>query len=152
MKNVKTLTGLHGRWDVIHENPTIILDVAHNEDGVKQLLKQLSVINNRPSLIHFVIGMVKDKDVTKVLSILPKDGRYYFSNAHIARAMPHEQLKEKATAFGLNGESFDEVNSALHAAKRSAAAGDIIIVCGSVFIVAEVDSRVYLSESSLLNA
>ncbi len=140
LKHVKTLTGLHGRWDVIHENPTIILDVAHNEDGVKQLLKQLSVINNRPSLIHFVIGMVKDKDVTKVLSILPKDGRYYFSNAHIARAMPHKQLKEKATAFGLNGESFDEVNSALHAAKRSAAAGDIIIVCGSVFLIAEVDT------------
>ena len=152
LKHVKTLTGLDGRWDVIHENPTIILDVAHNEDGVKQLLKQLSVINNRSSVIHFVIGMVKDKDITKVLSILPKDGRYYFSNAHIARAMPHEQLKEKAAAFGLNGESFDEVNSALHAAKRSAAAGDIIIVCGSVFIVAEVDSRVYLSESSLLNA
>ncbi len=152
LKNVKPLTGLHGRWDVIHENPTIILDVAHNEDGIKQLLQQLPVLHIEPSAVHFVMGMVKDKDVSKVLSILPKNSKYYFSNAHITRAMPHEQLKEKASAFGLNGESFDEVNSALHAAKISAAPGDIIIVCGSVFIVAEVDSSVYLSESSLSNA
>ena len=152
LKTVKALTGLHGRWDVIHESPTIILDVAHNEDGIKQLLQQLPLLHIDPSAVHFVMGMVKDKDVNKVLSILPKTSRYYFSNAHITRALPHEQLKEKAAAFGLNGESFDEVNSALHAAKKSATAGDIIIVCGSVFMVAEVDSSVYLSESSLLNA
>lgn len=152
LMNVKPLTGLHGRWDVIHENPTVILDVAHNEDGIKQLLQQLPVLHIETSAVHFVMGMVKDKDVSKVLSILPKNSRYYFSNAHITRAMPHEQLKEKAAAFGLHGESFDEVNIALHSAKISAAPGDIIIVCGSVFIVAEVDSSVYLSESSFSNA
>ena len=110
------------------------------------------ILHIETSAVHFVMGMVKDKDVSKVLSILPKNSKYYFSNAHITRAMPHEQLKEKAAAFGLHGESFDEVNIALHSAKISAAPGDIIIVCGSVFIVAEVDSSVYLSESSFSNA
>ncbi|MEP7255082.1 MAG: folylpolyglutamate synthase/dihydrofolate synthase family protein [Ferruginibacter sp.] len=140
LRNVKALTGLYGRWDVISENPAIILDVAHNEDGIKQLLKQLTVVSNDLSIIHFVTGMVKDKDVTKVLSILPKNAKYYFSNAHITRAMPHEELKEKAAQYGLSGESFDDVNMALNAAKELAAADDIIVVCGSVFLVAEVDA------------
>lgn len=138
LKHVKKLTGLYGRWDVISTNPTVILDVAHNEDGVKQLLHQLSVVCGPLSTMHFVIGMVKDKDVSKVLSILPKNAQYYFTNAHIERALPHKQLQEKATAFELYGESFDEVNVAIKAAKQHAATNDIIIVCGSVFLVAEV--------------
>lgn len=152
LKNVKKLTGLYGRWDVISEGPTVILDVAHNEDGIKQLLQQLSVVNTGPSVIHLVMGMVKDKDITRILSILPKNAKYYFSNAHIARAMQHAQLKEKAAAFGLYGESFDEVNKAIQSAKRSASVHDTIIVLGSVFLVAEVNSAAYLSESNLLNA
>jgi dihydrofolate synthase/folylpolyglutamate synthase len=139
LSNVKKLTGLQGRWDVINEQPTIILDVAHNEDGIKQLLQQLSIVSNKSSITHLIIGMVKDKDITKLLSILPKGARYYFSNAHIARALPHGELKEKAAAFGLNGESFDDVNIALKSAIISAVAADIIIVCGSVFLVAEAD-------------
>ena len=143
LKNVKKLTGLYGRWDVISSNPIIILDVAHNEDGVKQLLHQLSVVSALSSALHFVMGMVKDKDISKLLSILPKNAHYYFSNAHIERAIPHQDLLEKAKAFELNGVSFDDVNEAIKAAKRNAAADDIIIVCGSVFLVAEVDTELF---------
>ena len=139
LANVKKLTGLYGRWDVISSNPTIILDVAHNEDGIKQLLQQLSVVHPTSSTVHLIMGMVKDKDVSKMLSILPKNARYYFSNAHIERAMPHRDLLEKAKTFELHGESFDDVNEAIKAAKLNAAADDIIIVCGSIFLVAEVE-------------
>ena len=138
LANVKKLTGLFGRWDVISTNPTIILDVAHNEDGIKQLLHQLSVVHPTSNTVHFILGMVKDKDISKVLSILPKNATYYFSNAHIERALPHKELLERAKAFELNGKSFDDVNEAIKAAKLNAAADDIIIVCGSVFLVAEV--------------
>ncbi|MBK9486706.1 MAG: bifunctional folylpolyglutamate synthase/dihydrofolate synthase [Chitinophagaceae bacterium] len=145
LKKVKKLTGLYGRWDVISSNPTIILDVAHNEDGIKQLLNQLSIVSRESSVVsrekaalHFIIGMVKDKDISKVLSILPKNAQYYFCNAHIERALPHKELLEKAKIFELNGESFDDVNEAIKAAKLNAAADGIIIVCGSVFLVAEV--------------
>jgi dihydrofolate synthase/folylpolyglutamate synthase len=143
LKNVKKLTGLCGRWDVISINPTIVLDVAHNEDGIKQLLHQLSVVRRSSSVLHFVIGMVKDKDISKVLSILPKNANYYFSNAHIERAMSRTNLLEKAKAFQLNGESFNDVNEAIKAAKLNAATDDIIIVCGSVFLVAEVDTDLF---------
>ncbi|MBL0202438.1 MAG: bifunctional folylpolyglutamate synthase/dihydrofolate synthase [Chitinophagaceae bacterium] len=145
LKKVKKLTGLYGRWDVISSNPTIILDVAHNEDGIKQLLNQLSIVSRESSIVsrekaalHFIIGMVKDKDISKVLSILPKNAQYYFCNAHIERALPHKELLEKAKIFELNGESFDDVNEAIKAARNNAAADGIIIVCGSVFLVAEV--------------
>jgi dihydrofolate synthase / folylpolyglutamate synthase len=151
LANTKKLTGLHGRWDVIAENPTIVLDVAHNEDGMKQILQQLAVgsgqlaaqnsnhqTENRKK-IHFVIGMVKDKEVEKVLSLLPADANYYFTNAHIPRAMNAEELKNKAAQFNLQGNFYDDVNIAITAAKQKAAFTDLIIICGSVFLVGEVD-------------
>ncbi len=143
LRNVKKITGLYGRWDVISNNPAIILDVAHNEDGIKQLLHQLSVVSRQSSNLHFVIGMVKDKDVTKVMSILPKDAHYYFSNAHIERAMRHDDLKARAGSFELSGENFDDVNAAINSAKNNAGPNDIIIVCGSVFLIAEVDTNLF---------
>jgi dihydrofolate synthase / folylpolyglutamate synthase len=141
LASTKKLTGLHGRWDVIAENPTVVLDVAHNEDGIKQVLQQIQFIQQKrvkKTAVHFVIGMVKDKEVSKVLSLLPVDATYYFTNAHIPRALPAEELKLKATVFNLKGDCFDDVNEAIAAAKKNAVYEDLIIVCGSVFLVGEV--------------
>ena len=138
LAHVKELTGLYGRWDVIHEKPTIALDVAHNEDGIKQVLSQIANYKIPNTKVHFVIGMVKDKDIDKVLTLLPADAHYYFSNAHIPRAMNAGELKEKAVLQGLIGNSFDNVNDAIKAAKEKAAEDELIIVCGSVFLVGEV--------------
>ena len=145
LRNVKKQTGLYGRWDVLHENPPLILDVAHNEDGMKQIMVQLNKLYPGRQLknIHFVIGMVKDKDVAKILSLLPAAATYYFTNAHIPRAIPHSVLKEKAAGFGLNGEGFDDVNQAIKAAMQNAGPGNLIIVCGSVFVVGEVDTGLF---------
>ena len=139
LAHVKEMTGLYGRWDVIHEQPTIALDVAHNEDGIKQVLSQILNYKLQNSKVHFVLGMVKDKDVDKVLTLLPKEAHYYFSNAHIPRAMNAAELKEKAAIQDLIGSSFDNVNDAIRSAKEKAAKDDLIIVCGSVFLVGEVD-------------
>lgn len=143
LRNVKKITGLHGRWDVISNDPTIVLDVAHNEDGIKQLLQQLSVAGSSWPATHFVLGMVKDKDINKILALLPNQGNYYFSNAHIPRAMPHDELKQKAAGFGLHGESYEEVNSAIKQAIKNAGKEDVIVVCGSVFLVAEVEPGLF---------
>ncbi len=138
--NTKILTGLHGRWDVICEYPALVLDVAHNEDGIKQVLKQIQHIkaDNKTISIHFIMGMVKDKEVDKVLSLLPADAFYYFTNAHIPRALPAEELKLKAAMYNLNGNYFDSVNDAIKEAQKNAKQQDLIIVCGSVFVVGEV--------------
>ena len=142
--NTKKLTGFYGRWDVIGVSPDIILDVAHNEGGIRQLVEQLATGNNgRKS--HFVLGMVRDKDISKILSRLPKDATYYFTNAHIPRALPCEDLKEKAAGYGLHGSVHDDVNDAIRAALQRASADDVIIICGSVFVVGEVDVELFIA-------
>lgn len=136
LANVKRLTGLFGRWEKIQENPTVVLDVAHNEDGIKQLVRQLSKLDfNR---LHIIFGMVKDKEIKKVLCQLPKEATYYFTKAHNPRALNEDELRLMATEFDLNGKTFVDVNKALHAALKNASHQDLILVCGSVFLIGEV--------------
>jgi len=143
LKNVKSLTGLHGRWEVLKQNPTLIIDVAHNEDGIRSVLKNLQQLNIAPANTHFVMGMVNDKDVNKVLTLLPAAATYYFCNAHIPRAMPYEELQRKAAQHGLKGNGYDDVNEAIKAALGKAKPDDTIMVCGSVFVVGEVNSNLF---------
>jgi len=130
-------TGLMGRWECIQTNPRIILDVAHNEHGIKALLEQLESLHY--AQLHIVTGMVKDKDVNAVLSLLPKKATYYFTQSHIPRALPVNELADKGNAFGLTGSQFENVNIALQTANKNATPNDLILVIGSVFLVAEVD-------------
>ena len=138
--HTKTLTGLHGRWDIIATNPTIVLDVAHNKDGIQQVLNQTAAIKalTADTRFHFVMGMVKDKDIDSVLSLLPTDAAYYFTNAQLPRALSAPELQSLALTHHLKGECYEDVNKALMAAKEKAANKDWIIVCGSVFLVGEV--------------
>jgi dihydrofolate synthase/folylpolyglutamate synthase len=135
--HVKKLTGLHGRWEIISRHPLIILDVAHNVDGIQQLVNQIQIssYNN----LHIIFGMVKDKEIEKVLALLPKQASYYFTRAQIPRALPENELLERADKFRLKGNAYSEVNEALEAARNNASADDLIIVCGSVFVVGEVN-------------
>lgn len=136
LQQVKKLTGLHGRWDVIHRNPAVVLDVGHNEDGMRQILSQIELTNYNN--LHIVIGMVKDKEVEKVLLQLPKEATYYFTKAQIPRALPEDQLAAQAAAHDLQGHTYADVNTALKAALYKAHKNDLIVVCGSVFVVGEV--------------
>lgn len=136
--NVNANTGIEGRWQKIQENPSIILDVAHNEDGIRQVLLQLEA--EFPNCRwHFVLGFVNDKPLEKLLSILPPNSLYYFTQAHILRAMEASILQQQASGFGLKGNAFENVNVALSSAKKNAAKEDVIIVCGSFFVIAEVN-------------
>jgi dihydrofolate synthase / folylpolyglutamate synthase len=136
LAHVKKLTGLHGRWEVIQQNPKIVLDVAHNEDGIKQLASQLEHEDHHK--VHMVIGLVKDKDIEKVLAALPRHAIYYFTNAQIPRALPAIELMAAAAKHDLHGHHYPDVNSALQQAITNADKEDLILVCGSVYVVGEV--------------
>ena len=136
LSKTKKITGLHGRWELVHENPAVILDVGHNEDGIKQIVEQLELTTYNQ--LHIIISMVKDKAVEKVLSLLPKYANYYFTKAQIPRALPENELAEKAAVIGLHGKAFTEVNAALTEVLTHAHKDDLILVCGSVFLVGEV--------------
>ena len=137
LPHVKKLTGLYGRWQVLQQHPTVIADVGHNEDGIKQIVQQLELTtyNN----LHIVIGFAKDKEVSNVLQLLPKTATYYFTKAQIERAMHEEILQSLAESNGLRGHSFSEVNLALKQAIANATKDDLILICGSVFLVGEVN-------------
>ncbi len=142
LSQVKKNNGLMGRWECIQDSPRVILDVAHNEHGVHALLEQLASLQY-PQL-HIVTGMVKDKDVQAVLKLLPKNALYYFTQSHIPRALPVNELAAQADAIGLNGHSYEDVNIALSAAIKNANQQDLILVIGSIFLVAEVDRTHFL--------
>ena len=137
LKKTKQLTGLQGRWEVIHKNPTIVLEVAHNRDGMEQMLDHIEKLSFNK--LHLIIGMVKDKDVEEVLQLLPVEAEYYFTQAKIPRALDVAALQAKASGLGLQGKNFPDVNLALKTAIKNASKDDLIIVCGSIFLVAEVD-------------
>jgi dihydrofolate synthase / folylpolyglutamate synthase len=139
LKQVKSLTGLHGRWDILHENPLIVTDVGHNEEGMKAIAKQIE--NTSHEELHIVIGMVKDKAIENILRPLPKRANYYFTRAQIPRALPETELAEKAEKLGLQGRSFPNVKQALETAVLRANSKDLILVCGSVFLAGEVNIK-----------
>ena len=137
LSTVKKSTGLLGRWDQIHSYPTVVLDVGHNVDGVRAILTQLDLCNYNQ--LHWIMGMVKDKEIDEVLSLLPSTAKYYFTKAQIPRALDETALQEKAAQLGIIGDTYPDVNLALNTAMEQAEQNDLILVCGSVFLVAEVD-------------
>jgi dihydrofolate synthase / folylpolyglutamate synthase len=139
LRQVKSLTGFHGRWDILHENPMIVSDVGHNVEGMKAIAQQ---IENTPyDALHIVIGLVKDKEIEEILSALPPLAQYYFTRAQIPRALPETELAARAANIGLQGRSYPRVKMALEAAVLNARPKDLVLVCGSVFLVAEVNLK-----------
>ncbi|GAB4091894.1 bifunctional folylpolyglutamate synthase/dihydrofolate synthase [Flaviaesturariibacter terrae] len=136
LQATRRLTGLMGRWELLRERPLLVLDVAHNKDGLEQLRRQLRELRYRR--LHLVFGMVRDKEADSILPLLPKADHYYFTQAHIPRALPLPELLEAARAAGIAGEGFEHVNDAIDAALAAAGPDDLLLVCGSIFVVAEV--------------
>jgi dihydrofolate synthase/folylpolyglutamate synthase len=136
IKQVATSTGLLGRWQVLSQKPLIIADTGHNEAGIKEVLTQLSLTPHE--VLHIVLGMVNDKDISTVLDLLPKEALYYFCKADIPRGLPAKELQEAANLKHLKGNSYNSVTAALEAAKNKATVSDLILIGGSTFTVAEV--------------
>ena len=136
LSQVKKLTGLQGRWQTLSFNPRVICDTGHNVAGITEVLKNIQATPH--AQLHFVIGMVKDKDISKILELLPKEASYYFTQPKLERALPVAALQEQAQEHGLHGSAFQMVTEALSAAKQHAAVDDLVFVGGSTFVVAEV--------------
>ena len=136
LSNTVKLTGLMGRWQIIGNNPQIICDTGHNTDGIKMVIQQLK--NTAYKNLHFVFGVVADKNQDSILQILPKNAVYYFTKADIPRAMNEKELALKALGFDLIGDSYPSVVEAFNAARFNADKNDLIFVGGSTFVVAEI--------------
>lgn len=134
--NVVKNTELQGRWQQLGSHPKIICDTAHNKHGLEIVMKQLQ--REEFDTLHFVLGVVNDKDLDDVLPLFTKNAKYYFCKPNIPRGLEASILAEKVTSFGLNGKVFNSVTEAYEEAKKNASESDFIYVGGSTFVVAEI--------------
>ncbi len=129
-------TGLHGRWEVVSTSPTIVCETAHNEDGIKNFLIKINSMNY--DTLHIVYGCVNDKDYEKILIMLPSKAKYYFCTPSVPRGLDVNILHKSALNVGLDGERYSSPAQALEAASYAAKPGDVVVVTGSIFLVADV--------------
>jgi len=133
---VSANTGIQGRYQVLQETPLVICDTAHNREGFKIVLDQLTKENKKT--IHMVLGFVIEKNLEHVLPLFPKDANYYFVRPDVRRGLAAEELRETARKFDLKGSAYSSVQEGYETALRAASSNDLIYVGGSTFTVAEV--------------
>lgn len=136
LEHTASLTGIMGRWHFSKGVFDVLMDSAHNEDGIRFLCEWIR--NQKYPRVHIVCGFVKDKSLDKILNLLPRNAIYYFTQASIPRALDCSELQRQSGAAGLEGKAYKKVRNALAAAKRQAAEGELVVVAGSIFVVAEV--------------
>lgn len=136
VKGFKEIAGLKGRWQALAEKPKIICDTGHNVAGVSEVIKMLA--KEEYKQLHFVIGMVEEKEVKEVLELLPSDAKYYFCRAKNVRSKDAKKLAKEAKKVGLTGKVFNTVEEAIVSAKKTARPKDLIFIGGSTFVVAEI--------------
>ncbi|MFK5857113.1 MAG: folylpolyglutamate synthase/dihydrofolate synthase family protein [Bacteroidota bacterium] len=136
IESVVNNTGFYGRWQKLSGNPLTICDTGHNIDGIKAVVMQLMEQNY--DNLHFVLGMVNDKDISKILSVLPKHANYYFCKPDIPRGLDADELAEQAMYVGLNGMTYSSVIRAYNSAINNAGINDLVFIGGSTFVLAEV--------------
>lgn len=135
INDVIVQTGLRGRWEILSKAPTIIADIAHNEDGVRMVMEQLHNFKGRQ--LRIVLSVVNDKNLNAILKLLPNNAIYYFCKANIPRGLAADKLAREAAVYGLIGSVYLSVEEALRAARKEATNEDVIFIGGSTFTVAE---------------
>jgi dihydrofolate synthase/folylpolyglutamate synthase len=136
IEDVITNTGLKGRWQIISTNPMTICDIAHNKNGIINVVEQIR--KTHYNKLHFILGIVDDKNITDILNLLPHEAIYYFCKANIPRSLNEEILQEAGHKAGLNGKSYSSVREAYNVAVNNADSNDLVFVGGSTFVVAEI--------------
>jgi dihydrofolate synthase/folylpolyglutamate synthase len=136
IKKVKKNTKIIGRYDIMQQNPLVVCDSAHNEDGIKAVIQQIQSL--KCEKIHIVWGNVNDKDISKMMKLLPRQAAYYFCTPNIPRGLPINNLIEIARLYSLQGKTYKSVKLAVTAALNEASKNDVIFIGGSTFVVAEV--------------
>jgi dihydrofolate synthase / folylpolyglutamate synthase len=135
-RNVIKNTNLQGRWQQLQQNPLVICDTAHNRHGLEIVLKQIE--KQKFDQLHFVFGVVNDKDLDEILQLFPKNAIYYFCKPNIPRGLDAAILKKKCFQFKLEGSIYNSVSEAYQIALSKASSTDFVFIGGSTFVVAEI--------------
>ncbi|RME16493.1 MAG: bifunctional folylpolyglutamate synthase/dihydrofolate synthase, partial [Bacteroidetes bacterium] len=135
IQNTPQLTGFQGRWQIIQTKPYIVLDIAHNKQGIQSALQNLKRYSY--NTLRIIFGVAKDKEIDDILPLLPKNAIYYITQASVPRAMSAEMLYEKMSSFRLKSPPFPTVSDAIASTLHDAGKNDFILIFGSAFVVAD---------------
>lgn len=129
-----------GRMEIVSRDPLIILDGAHNFDGIKRLVESLD--NFKFKKLHLIMSILADKEHKKMLEeIASYTDKVVFVNLDYKRGTSPEELSNEASEYGLRGQvmTFEE---ALAYYKKSYQDGDLILITGSLYFVSEARSKI----------
>jgi dihydrofolate synthase/folylpolyglutamate synthase len=130
-----------GRLEVVHRDPLVVLDGAHNPDAAASLADALTESFAWDEL-WLVVAILGDKDVPGVLRpLVPLADHVIATQSSSPRAAPAEQVAKEAAAFGKTAMIAPTVEDALAIALERADRGDAVCVTGSLYTVAQARSR-----------
>ncbi len=135
LKNVIKNTSLRGRMEIVRKKPLTICDIAHNPEGINELMNNIRFIKYKE--LHIIIGSTTGKQVDEIFSLMPGNAHYYFTKSSVSRSMDIDQITSAAKKQGLNGSQYQNVKKAYNDALSHAGPDDLILICGSTFIVAD---------------
>ena len=107
IRDVIKNTGLAGRWQILGRKPLTICDTGHNEGGLQEVIAQIAATPHRH--LHFVFGVVNDKDLPPILKLLPKNATYYFCKPDIPRGLGADVLQQQGRTAGMQGQCYPSV-------------------------------------------
>ncbi|RYC69514.1 bifunctional folylpolyglutamate synthase/dihydrofolate synthase [Spirosoma sordidisoli] len=136
VREVVTLTGLKGRFQLLSDEPRVYVDTAHNKPGLEALMETVASLSF--DTLRIVMGVVADKAASSLLLTLPSSAVYYFCQASSPRSLPALLLQAEAAEVARFGEVYSDVNVALDAARQDAQGNDVILITGSNYVVAEL--------------
>jgi dihydrofolate synthase/folylpolyglutamate synthase len=139
VKHVSELSGFVGRMQVFNDSPRVIADVSHNEQGIRESLKEL---RKHKLNVYFILGFVKDKDLHKIIAHFPTRENYAFVKPKIARGKPSLEVANDFAKHGIEGNAFDSLQDAVTTCFREILENKqddkaMIYIGGSNFIVAD---------------
>ena len=136
LRNLYDNTGLFGRFQEIQKQPQIIIDAAHNEAGIKILLKELQ--DTPHEKLKFIVGSSGDKDLKKLISNLPSTSEINLCVFKNERSTTYNELSELAAEIGAVKKVYKEINAAINEIVSDTLYNETIVICGSFFLISDI--------------
>ncbi|WP_195515089.1 bifunctional folylpolyglutamate synthase/dihydrofolate synthase [Paraclostridium bifermentans] len=137
IKSIKNVTW-KGRLEVLSNNPYVVIDGAHNIQGIKTLSRNIKKYFKYENL-HLILGILADKDVEEMIKIItPIAKQVYAVTPNSIRAELADDLKNEIVKYNANCRAFDEYEEAYLEALKNAKENDIILASGSLYMIGDM--------------
>ncbi len=125
---------VRGRWQVVQDKPKIVLDVGHNEQGVRAIVNQLG--KESYDQLHILLGFSAEKEMDKILPLFPKEATYYITKSTNERSADPQIIATHIYSEKVN--CYLDFKEAFHSINKVVKKDDFVLICGSAFLVGDI--------------